>query len=423
MPRPSKAEVSVILLVFTLILTVVALFNQSQRASDEVIDRAFSSAKDLLTFVTTVQRKYIEMVAQIPVDEMTTFPEKHSDRIWLPATFARSYIEDYSVANPKVDFRLYSRDPFIFNRDRVLDDFANAALDALLPGGVSSYRSIEELGDGYRLARFAAAFPMNDNCVACHNHPKWGLEKQDWKAGDVRGIWEASIVVPPTNLYSQAELFGLFTFVSIACFLSAFVVWPAVRTEVRKRSFFHDRSIRMEKRAELKSREAMTDALTQIGNRRYFDAIFKPMVEECSSGDGTLSSLIFDIDNFKKVNDSYGHGAGDLVIKSVAELLRKHTRREDKLARLGGEEFVILVPNLQPDAVMKIANRIKNQLEAHMFNAGNLGFKVTISAGVAHLIRNEKAEDLLKRADTQLYRAKQTGRNKICEAFTRESAT
>lgn len=417
MLKLSKAEFSVILLVFTLFLTVLSLFNQSQRASNDVTERAFASAKDLVTFVTTAQRHYIDMVSRVPVENMTASPTKEPSKVWLPVTFARSYIDDYSAANPGVDFRLYSRDPFSFNRDRVLDQFAENALDALLPGDVPTYRAVEEHEDGVRVVRLAAAFPMSENCVACHNLPKWGLQKQDWKVGEIRGIWEASIRVPPVNLISQGELLGLIIFVVIAFLLAVLVVWPAVRKEVRNRSFFHRKSLSMEKMAKAKEQEALTDTLTKIGNRRYFESVLDPMIENARQSERSLSAMMFDIDHFKSVNDTYGHDVGDQVIQSVADILRTTSRREDKIARLGGEEFVILVPDLDAREVRAMATRINSALQAVAFHANNLQFRVTMSGGIAHLQKKETGQQMLKRADALLYHAKNTGRDRICDHF------
>jgi len=411
--QASRAEVSVIVLVFTLLLAVGALLIQSQRVSRDVTDRAFVNAENLVNFVSTAHRNYSDMVGDIPLSQMTAEPDVDTEAIWLPVTFANAYVSDYSAANPEVDFRLYSRDPFRFRQDRVLDAFAEDALDALVPGGPTQYRAIEDLGNGYQKVRLASAFVMTGKCVACHNDPKWGLQKRDWKAGDVRGLWEASIIVRPPAIYSQTEFVILFAFVLLACVLSGFVVWPAVRSEVRTRSYLKEHSHMLEQSVQLNLQKANTDPLTNIGNRRMFDQALDSMIDDARTQKTSLSVILFDIDHFKKVNDTFGHACGDQVIRTVADIMRGNARKEDVVARIGGEEFVILLPELSQRSVLDVAERIKSQLQRQKFIADSKKFDVTISGGVAHFNSSDDASTFLNRADQLLYQAKLSGRNQI----------
>ncbi len=245
MLKLSKAEFSVLLMVLSLTFSVFALIGQAHRASEDAINRSFSNAEGLIDFVAVASRHYIESTRGLTVAEMTAYPDAEPYKPWLPATFAMRISQSYNDRNPNVNFRLYSADPFEFNRNRQLDGFAQAALDRLLPGGIPEYRAVEQLENGSVRVRLARAFKMGPNCVGCHNRPEWGLQKQDWQAGDVRGVWEASILINPSVLHSQAEIFGLFMFIAIALILGAAVVFPAVRREVKSRAFFHDRSISM----------------------------------------------------------------------------------------------------------------------------------------------------------------------------------
>ncbi|MFK7763375.1 MAG: diguanylate cyclase [Roseobacter sp.] len=382
-----------------------------------MIERTFANAEDLVDLVAVSARHYIDSVSGLPLAELTSNPEDGSDRTWMPATFAKRYTQSYSDQKPGLDFRIYSRDPFNYNRNRVLDDFGKAALDAILPGGVPDYRAVEELGDGTVRVRLARAFTMDENCVACHNMPEWGLKHQAWKVGDVRGVWEASIVVNPNILHTQAEMFGLLMFTGIALTLGLFVVFPAVRREVRNSEFFHDRSLQMEEQANQRFKEAHTDVLTQIGNRRYFDAVFEPMLEEHEQKGHAMAVIVLDIDHFKHVNDTHGHDVGDRVLKFVAGVLKRESRTDDKVARTGGEEFILLAPEFAHGGATTMAARIKDCVETQKFTANGSQFNVTVSAGLAYRRKGEQSQDLLKRADQLLYHAKKTGRNKICQSF------
>ena len=365
----SKAELSVALLIATILISLAALFAQARRADDDAVDRAFASSEDLVDFVLVTQRQYTKSVANQPLDQLTAHPEQEPHKMWLPVTFAMRYTSRFSVENEGVDFKVYSRDPFPAQRDRVLDDFAEDALDALLPGGVPSYRRVEDLADGQRRVRLAVAFEVMEHCANCHNRSEWGLKRQDWQVGDVRGAWEVSMDVAPVRLHSQTEILSLMLLMTGACLMGFFVVLPSVRREVKSRAYFHDRSISMEDKARANLIDATTDALTGVGNRRLFDDVFAPMVQEQSRDGRQMAVILFDIDHFKSVNDQFGHDVGDQVLRTVADLIKSQIRDEDQIARFGGEEFVALIPDLSPDVAISVGSRVKDTIENHEFKA------------------------------------------------------
>lgn len=158
---------------------------------------------------------------------------------------------------------------------------------------------------------------------------------------------------------------------------------------------------------------AITDSLTGLYNRRYFHDRFEHEFERASRYRLPFSCVLFDIDNFKEVNDTCGHLVGDRVLKEVAQCMIACTRRVDILARYGGEEFVILLPqtNLQGAAVE--AERLRSVIEKHVFPELSKERKITISIGVAGLdsATMKESSDLLRAADTVLYEAKNRGKN------------
>jgi len=150
------------------------------------------------------------------------------------------------------------------------------------------------------------------------------------------------------------------------------------------------------------------DALTGLYNRRKFDEILKLETNRVKRYKRDLSALFFDIDHFKKVNDTYGHDIGDDVLMSVAKLVLTHIRETDYFARWGGEEFIIILPETNIDKAKIMAENIRKEIESHIFNkAGHL----TVSIGVSNLIQKERVSTFLKRLDTALYKAKNSGRN------------
>ena len=170
--------------------------------------------------------------------------------------------------------------------------------------------------------------------------------------------------------------------------------------------------------------EAYTDKLTGLNNRYVFERSFDKLWDMCRQNKSPLSIIIFDIDFFKKVNDTYGHLQGDKCLVALADTLRASIGRfNDVIARFGGEEFVALLPFTNEDAAAKIAENVRRKVESMeipLVTSDNRTetIKITVSGGVFTTIPtlDDIPEELLAEADKALYRAKHTGRNKICIA-------
>ena len=161
-------------------------------------------------------------------------------------------------------------------------------------------------------------------------------------------------------------------------------------------------------------RLASTDALTGLTNRRRFLEIFEKECSRIQRYGGALTLLMFDIDHFKRVNDTWGHSAGDVVLRKVASETHLVLRMVDTAARIGGEEFVILLPETELSGAFLIADRLR-LLVADTAVEQDQGppISVTISIGVAMIGLDESAESLLSRADQAMYQAKNNGRNRV----------
>lgn len=157
-------------------------------------------------------------------------------------------------------------------------------------------------------------------------------------------------------------------------------------------------------------REAETDALTGLFNRR---ALF----ERSLNLRGSVAVVVFDIDHFKQVNDRHGHQVGDTVLQTFASLLAANVRDGDTAARLGGEEFVIVLSGTTVDQAAQIAERIRESLAAQQFISPSGNFTVTLSAGIAGGDSDADTIALLRQADTALYDAKRGGRNRVLRYF------
>jgi diguanylate cyclase (GGDEF)-like protein len=156
--------------------------------------------------------------------------------------------------------------------------------------------------------------------------------------------------------------------------------------------------------------KAYTDELTKIHNRAYFNEKLQFEIIKYKEKQINFCCILFDIDFFKKFNDTYGHQMGDTILIALASLVKEQTRSTDTFARWGGEEFVIILPNISLNNAKKVAQSIRKTIEEHSFT-NNL--KVTCSFGVSQIYKNDTNITLLKRADEALYKAKQTGRNKV----------
>lgn len=155
---------------------------------------------------------------------------------------------------------------------------------------------------------------------------------------------------------------------------------------------------------------AVTDTLTETYNRRKFDEIVVKEHHRAEHGDTPFSVIMFDIDRFKRVNDKFGHSAGDQVLKHLSKMIRGLIRQGDLLIRWGGEEFLILLPDTKIEEAGPFAERIRLEVEQEQF--ADVG-SITISLGVAQLRAEDSTDALLKRVDNALYQAKQEGRNRV----------
>jgi two-component system cell cycle response regulator len=163
---------------------------------------------------------------------------------------------------------------------------------------------------------------------------------------------------------------------------------------------------------------AVTDQLTGLHNRRYMETQLAALVKRASMGGEPVAALMIDIDHFKKINDTYGHVAGDSVLRQLAGLVRPRIREHDIFGRVGGEEFGILLPEVDLLGAKVVAEKVRIAVEAASFLIKDETFGATVSLGCASLdgTTQDSAERLYERADKALYAAKRAGRNRVVVA-------
>jgi two-component system cell cycle response regulator len=184
------------------------------------------------------------------------------------------------------------------------------------------------------------------------------------------------------------------------------------RSQVRKRRYTE----RLRDNVQISIEMAITDALTGLFNRRYLESHLASLMEQAGARGKPLAVMMLDIDYFKSINDTYGHDAGDDVLRDFAMRIKRSIRGIDLAARCGGEEFVIVMPETDLTVAAMVAERLRRRIagEPFVISQGARSIPVTLSIGIAGLRGHEDtAASLIKRADQALYRAKRDGRNRV----------
>ncbi|MER8571649.1 GGDEF domain-containing protein [Mesorhizobium sp. M1338] len=215
-------------------------------------------------------------------------------------------------------------------------------------------------------------------------------------------------------IYLNKLLFATGVLLATALFFGIFFIYPLIRKQATEEGKLRAMTVSLSARSETLEHAALTDGLTGMQNRRYFDDALKEYLEEFRRIEKPVGLMILDLDHFKQVNDTHGHDVGDEVLKAVANCLKDMTRYHDVVARLGGEEFAVVTPNMDADLLGKFAERIRKAIANMSVLSGNVRLKITTSVGLAVWDRKETAEEFYRRADRQLYEAKRQGRNRVC---------
>ena len=232
-------------------------------------------------------------------------------------------------------------------------------------------------------------------------------------------VFDAAETVSRAERLEQVAYFGKLLFATgvlqaTALFFGIFFIYPLIRTQVREEGKLRAMTESLSARSETLEQAALTDALTGMQNRRFFDDALREYIEEFRKIDKPVGLMILDLDHFKAVNDTHGHDVGDQVLKAVANCLQDMTRYHDVVARLGGEEFAVVAPNMDENLLMKLAERIRKAIAGLTIQSGNVRLRVTTSVGLAVWDRKETAAEFYRRADKHLYQAKRMGRNRVC---------
>lgn len=313
-----------------------------------------------------------------------------------PAFMTRQ-ISVYAAQRGHFHFNLTSLKPL--NPSNQPDKFERQALRSFEQGHREAVEILQENGKWHY--RYMAPLYVEPSCLPCH-------PGQGYKVGDVRG--GISVTSDITSIQSDLRLhrWGIWGLALLTVINFLGIIYFVTQRLIKRLDAAQSKIEKM----------AITDELTGLYNRRYF---FTALGEECRRAlryGHSLGLAMLDVDLFKKVNDRCGHPGGDEVLKGVTAAIKAACRDADVVARYGGEEIVIMLPETSLAGAAVMAEKIRRDIEAlHMVHEGR-DIQVTVSLGVAALqgeaLKADNAgEDLLAAADAALYRAKETGRNRV----------
>ncbi|MCP4135826.1 MAG: diguanylate cyclase [bacterium] len=314
-----------------------------------------------------------------------------------PALMTRE-ISEY--AEKEGDFKYHITSLLPLNPNNIPDDFEKRALNQFEKGKKERYATIVENEDS--TYRYMAPLYVEKGCLGCHG-------KQGYKIGDVRGGISVSFDITKISRQMAANrMIFLGLSVAISLFLLVIIFFLISRLSRKLSDAYR-----------VIEKLSVTDELMQIYNRRYFRTRLDEEIQRTKRFKRHLSLLLIDIDHFKKVNDVHGHQAGDDVLVGVASILKNNVRKVDIIARYGGEEIVVILPETDKSGAYSAAEKIRKVIENHTFDiSGGKKLSVTASFGVSSLEMipdesDEKSKQIIKLADDALYKAKEEGRNRV----------
>ena len=247
-------------------------------------------------------------------------------------------------------------------------------------------------GDVLRMIR---PLYVEESCLRCH-------ASQGYKVGDIRGAVSVSVPMTSAETSLRGNAFTLVLIFAAVVVVGGGIGWVLI---ARMSAKIHEADT-------LLRTMAATDSLTGLANRR---AVLGRLDEELARAErehATHGLIMIDIDHFKQVNDTSGHAAGDLVLREVARRLEDASREYDVVGRMGGEEFLVIAPDIEEATLEPIAERLRNAVCSEPIAAEDSEFAVTVSAGATLTCAGDLADDVLARADEALYAAKAAGRNR-----------
>ena len=240
-----------------------------------------------------------------------------------------------------------------------------------------------------------------------NSHPHWQKFLHLTQKAGLHSCWSAPI------FSSQGDILGTFAIYHREPHCPDKEDFTIIRQAAELAGIAIDRA----RDTEQLNRLATTDYLTGLANRRVFFQRLEAEISRVQRSLNPASLLMLDLDHFKDINDRFGHAAGDIALKTFSDIIRQRLRATDVAARVGGEEFALLLPGADAEAAHQFAETLRNVIELTELHMGDaLSIQLTVSIGIAEITPQSSAEEVMSRADQALYLAKNSGRNRICSA-------
>ena len=398
-------NVSAVIMLFILAIFLGVQLNNERLINNELHTRAKSDFDNIL-----LTRQWNAQYGGVYVEKL---PGMESNRYLINPDITAVDGTVYTKKNPALmtreisslksdqvghSFHITSLRPL--NPENAADVFETDALRSFETGTKEVFR-IEKEGEK-SFYRYMAPLFVKAACMACHAH-------QGYEIGQVRGGISVKFDITDVQERLASNRYGIWGLSLAVSLVLLAIIFSFVRKVKKLLDEAHERIQKM----------AVTDELTRLHNRRYFMKRFEDEFIRSKRYSHPLSCIMLDIDFFKRVNDDYGHQAGDHVLQSLARLMEAQGRNTDVLARYGGEEFIILLPETELEGAVQVAERLRATVEAVSITLDDgRVLQVTVSLGACSLSGEllatiDDIHGLIKMADEALYQAKENGRNRV----------
>ena len=346
--------------------------------------------------------------------ENSTYTKDNELLIKINPAWMTRQLSELSNKSENFYFKITSSKPI--NPNNAPDKFEKEGLEVLDKNKeLKYYTNIEN--NKYNLI---GPLFVEESCMQCH-------AEQGYKVGDLRGGLRVSV---PIDTYiknieivnSRADMLYIVTFLISLAFITIIIftinsIYSRELNIIKLNKTLEKKILRRTKELRDANKKlleiSILDYLTNIPNRRYLFETGSKYFHLAKREENSLSIICIDIDHFKKINDTYGHDIGDEILKLVAKTMGRFVRKSDIIARTGGEEFTILLNNVDASNAYIVAEKIRTTIEDLNYKNDNQVVKITISLGISQL-KNDgiNLNSIIKRADTALYQAKEQNRNK-----------
>lgn len=373
----------ILITVFMIIVSIIIIFILFYYRTDKIIlNFAELKAKSIVTNINNVKNMVASTSGIYIKDKENNFIFKN------PCNISKT-LSTISFENNDYSFKVIN-----CSNNNCLDSFEKDAFRKIKLNNEPVFK-VEKVNEKY-FYRYITSIAYNKSCLNCHKKESQALKNQS----DI-----ALSLYIPINDINNSLIYNKFMFFLTVFFIISFLISLIIFNAVK---FSKDLILAQKLLLEL----ATTDGLTKLLNRTTGLDRLEEEISRHIRGKRCMSCMLLDIDNFKYINDTYGHQAGDIILVEFSAMLKDSTRKHDIISRYGGEEFLIILPDTDIEGAKKLAEKIRSKTESLIFNYKKISINITTSIGLSHLGDGNDLDVLINIADNCLYSAKNSGRNK-----------